>query len=127
MDKESLYQYQKIDCNCNDCGFMARDMDKFKHSISLHHKWQLMYFDTIKQNLLDKADWWETNIIKPSKDKAINLRKEANKMRFQFDKKQIAINYGYCDNLKKDVSFIPNTCQLDTQECFTHRKDLIIG
>lgn len=32
------------------------------------------------------------------------------------------INYGNCTKLNKQVSFIPNTCQLDTQECFEHRR-----
>lgn len=26
MDKESLYELQKIDCNCNNCKFMIRDL-----------------------------------------------------------------------------------------------------
>lgn len=30
--------------------------------------------------------------------------------------------YGDCKKLNKPVSFIPNTCQLDTQKCFEHRK-----
>ena len=28
MDKESIFELQKIDCNCNDCGYMKRNMDK---------------------------------------------------------------------------------------------------
>lgn len=28
MDKESAYLLQKIDCNCNDCKFMVRDLNK---------------------------------------------------------------------------------------------------
>ncbi len=28
MDKESLYELQKIDTNCNDCGFFVRDLAK---------------------------------------------------------------------------------------------------
>lgn len=32
------------------------------------------------------------------------------------------INYGNCQKFGKAVSFIPNTCQLDTQECFEHRR-----
>lgn len=33
------------------------------------------------------------------------------------------INYGFCNKLNKPVSFIPNTCQLETQQCFKHRRD----
>lgn len=32
------------------------------------------------------------------------------------------LQFGKCEKLNKDISFIPNTCQLDTQECFEHRK-----
>ena len=79
MDKESIYELQKIDCNCNDCIFMVRDAEKRKK------------FDHLYTNKLN-ASW--------------------------------RINYGYCKNLNKDVSFIPNICQLETQNCFKHRKDL---
>lgn len=34
------------------------------------------------------------------------------------------INYGNCIKLKKEISFIPNTLQIETQECFYHRKDV---
>lgn len=33
------------------------------------------------------------------------------------------INYGTCTKFNKPVSFIPNWCVLETQNCFTHRKD----
>lgn len=29
MDKTSLVELQKIDCNCNDCIFMARNTERF--------------------------------------------------------------------------------------------------
>ena len=30
--------------------------------------------------------------------------------------------YGNCTKLNKPVSFIPETCQIETQKCFEHRK-----
>lgn len=33
------------------------------------------------------------------------------------------INYGNCDKLQKPVSFIPNNFQIETQQCFKHRRD----
>jgi hypothetical protein len=33
------------------------------------------------------------------------------------------LNFGNCTKFNKDVSFIPVTCQVETQECFKHRKD----
>ncbi len=32
------------------------------------------------------------------------------------------IHYGDCKKFDKKVSFIPNICQLETQECFIHRR-----
>ena len=99
MDKESRYELQKVDCNCNDCKFMVRDLDKYNESVALHHKWQLDYFNAIKEKTKDET------------------------MRFQFDRNEAMINYGWCQTFNQEVTFIPNVCQLDTQECFTHRKD----
>jgi len=100
---------------------MIRDMEKFKQSLKKQHKWALDYFNTIKNKLLKKsADW----LKKGYPNKAEVLLQEANKMKFQFDKREININYGRCTKFNKDVSFIPNTCQLETQNCFRHRLDM---
>lgn len=32
------------------------------------------------------------------------------------------LNYGNCQKLNKPISFIPNVCQIETQNCFEHRK-----
>jgi hypothetical protein len=78
MDKESIFELQKIDCNCNDCIFMIRDFEKMK-SFDHLHKGEL--------------------------------------------KASHRINYGNCTKLNKQVTFIPNTCQLNTRECFKHRRE----
>lgn len=70
MTKESIYELQKIDCNCNDCKFMQRDMSR-----------------------------------PPAKGQSAK------------------ISYGTCSKFDKPVSFIPAVCQIDTQDCFIHRKD----
>lgn len=70
MTKDRIYELQRIDCNCNDCAFMKRDLSR------------------------------------PPKKETPN-----------------PINYGHCAKFDKPVSFIPATCQLDTQKCFIHRKD----
>jgi len=82
MDRESIIELQKIDCNCNDCVFMERDIDKYKS------------FDHLYTNDMGKIE-------RPSH----------------------RVQYGRCLSFKKDVSFIPNVCQLHTQECFKHRRD----
>ena len=79
MDKESIFELQLIDCNCNDCIYMVRDLDK-------------------------KKQWDETELHKDQKNASHR------------------IHYGNCTKINKPVSFIPNTCQLETQKCFKHRK-----
>jgi hypothetical protein len=37
MDKESIYELQKIDCNCNNCFFFNRDIEK-THSKNKNEK-----------------------------------------------------------------------------------------
>jgi len=117
--KDAAMMLQCVDCNCNDCLFMKRDVDRLKQSLRLHNQWQLNYFNVIKNNLLKKASDW---ISRGFPDKTKVLMSQVDKMKFQFDRKVVAIHYGYCDKFKKPVSFIPNICQLDTQECFLHRR-----
>jgi hypothetical protein len=120
MNKESIIELQKIDCNCNNCGYMVRNMDKFKESLYKHLWWQADYFTAIRNNLYKKAEIHE---LTGFSEKANIVRKMADKMRFQFDKSECAINYGDCSKFKKPVSFIPNICQVETQECFKHRRE----
>jgi hypothetical protein len=125
MSKEGIIELQKLDCNCNDCGFLVRDFHRYNQSVEQHRKWQQDYFNTIKNNLLAKAAWWQNKInVNYNFEKGERVRKEANKLRFEFTKKGISINYGQCSKLNKDISFIPSILQLETQECFVHRKDL---
>jgi len=121
MDKESLYELQKIDCNCNDCGYMKRNLNLYNESVKLHHQWQLDYFNTIRANLIKKAREWKYK--KNDLLKWDALMTEAENMKFQFDKSTNTISFGTCTLFNKEVTFIPNVVQLDTQTCFKHRKD----
>ena len=116
---DSIIELQKIDCNCNDCIFMERDVDKFKESLERHKKIQENYFNLHRGKLLKRAREWR---IKGDLLKYNTVANEADKMKFQFDKKIVLINYGRCSKKNVDVTFIPNTCQPDTQECFSHRR-----
>jgi hypothetical protein len=120
MDKESLIELQKIDCNCSDCIFMVRDIQRYNRSLEDHHRWQLDYFNTLKNNLIKKAKEWRDRWN--DLEKYDTVHKMADKMRFQFDRNEAMINYGQCSKFNKPVSFIPNTCQLETQNCFEHRR-----
>lgn len=72
INKEDTYYLQLIDCNCNDCKHMVRDLSK-----------------------------------PPTKGQAAK------------------INYGHCSKFDKPVTFIPAICQIDTQECFEHRRTAV--
>lgn len=81
MNKESIIELQKIDCNCNDCKYLVRDLGKYK-------SYDDLYRNTKRQ------------VTTPAH----------------------RINYGDCQKFNKQVSFIPNTCQIETQSCFEHRR-----
>lgn len=125
MDKESLYLLQKLDCNCNDCAFLARNMDKFNESVEFHRKLQLDYYNTLKQKLIERANYHKRRYY--DLEKWDKLLTEADNMKFQFNRSEAMISFGYCNKLNKDISFISNTCQIDTQQCFLHRKDLEVN
>lgn len=119
MDKESIIALQRIDCNCNDCIFMVRDFDRLKASAALRDSWQQATFDANRDSILrDAADYDKRGFP----DKAANMRKIASRMKYAFmnDSK---IAYGSCTKFDRPVSFIPETLQLDTQECFKHRRE----
>jgi hypothetical protein len=80
MNLESTIALQNIDCNCNDCISMVRDIAKYK-------SFDYLYTENGR-------------VTNPS----------------------YRIQYGNCAKLNKPVSFIPNILQLDTQNCFKHRR-----
>lgn len=49
---------------------------------------------------------------------------EAHKKTFAGTGLMDRLSYGNCSHFNKPVTFIPNTCQLDTQQCFKHRKEI---
>lgn len=110
---------QEIDCNCSDCTYMVRSTSSRQKSVDLHYRWQKDSFDKKRMRMIEKSEFWRD---KGENEKAKLLLKEARKLIFQFDESECAIHYGGCDKFNKDVSFIPNICQLETQECFEHRR-----
>lgn len=108
-------QLQLIDCNCNDCKHLLRDLEKF-------NKWKewkrAMLLKEFRQSKA-KEIWDARKVIDP-KGRAGMLR-VALKMRFEFDTSAL-INYGECQKLKKPIAFLQGVCQIETQECFEHRR-----
>ena len=99
-DKEFRYQWQLIDCNCNDCGYLERDFALFKKWECWNREIQLRDFDN-------------------SKAKGF-VRNNAS---FQFDKSSLLM-YGKCLNKGVSVSFIAGLCSLSNRTCFKHRRDI---
>lgn len=68
---------------------------------------------------------WE-NWHKEQELKEFERKKKIGEIRldtqFQFNKSNL-LQYGICEKFKKQVSFIPNVCQIETQDCFIHRRD----
>lgn len=125
MDKkESIIELQNIDCNCNDCIFMQRNANAFSECLDRHYKWQKDYHEILKAKLVEKGKYYRDK--KNDLEMYDKLLTEADKMKFQFNKNEAGINYGTCDKLHKSVSFIPNTCQIETQKCFKHRRGVFI-
>ena len=131
--KDSILDLQNIDCNCNDCVFMNRDMGKFEQSKQFHNSMQLSEFERNKaqmaenikdlelkiQKLIDEKDFSK---VKDMQFSVKDLKRQLSKIKYLFNKDYLMLNFGKCTKLNKDVSFIPNTCQIDTQNCFEHRR-----
>jgi hypothetical protein len=121
LDKESIYELQKIDCNCNDCGYLIRDKAKFEEAQRIRKQIQLDYYNLMREKALVKANEIEDEKVKEQEIKLIN------KKSFQYSAPHPQINYGTCSNKKSKflfVNFLPTTFMQETQECFVHRKDL---
>ena len=96
---------------------MVRDFDKTNYWKEKRRGSQLIEFEKEKEKAIEDA-------LKVSiEDGRDGMIRRANKMTFQFNQKGI-ISYGNCSKFNKSISFIPTLCQLETQECFEHRKQL---
>ena len=109
-------ELELLDANCNNCVFMERDLIKFKEFEEWNKSIQLKEFDKRKAEAFKQSNLCDNE---KGKQKLLNY---ANKLTFMFDK-SILIHYGKCNKFNKQVFFIPNTCQIETQHCFKHRKE----
>jgi hypothetical protein len=115
MTKESIFELQLIDCNCNDCKYMERDFETYRKWEQWNRGLQEKDFEQKKKEALRIANECEDERGKKT------LLAVANKMKFMFDKSGL-LQYGICEKFNKQVSFFPATCQIETQECFRHRR-----
>lgn len=120
IDISGIVELQKIDCNCNDCFFMQRDMVTYKKWEAFHREVQQIEYDRKKARMSKQIDDFYRQ---QEFNKGFALEKEWINMKFVFDKSYVSQNYGSCTKFQKPVSFIPNILQFETQNCFKHRRD----
>jgi hypothetical protein len=120
MTRESIIELQRIDCNCNDCWFMVRNIELFKEWEEKNQLYAFTALELAIQKRLEKATEMERI---GEFDKARGLTMEAKKLTVKNFLSRQLIQYGACHKFNKPVSFIPNVCQLETQNCFEHRRD----
>lgn len=105
--KRMSLELQLLDSNCNECIFMVRDTVAYKNKL------QEVRDETERRFYVELYRLWDCN----TKENDI----EMSRMKLQLPSK-INEGFGHCSKLNKPVTFIPETCQVHTQECFQHRK-----
>lgn len=130
-DKDGTIALQNLDCNCNNCELMLRDDIEFKLWKGWHE--HLQYMDFMKKRrhnfrIAAELIWGSpqrTEITEDTIRQGKHLERIGRKMKFQFDKEGL-LQYGIClsrnGKWNQPVTFSPNTCQLDTQHCFSNRR-----
>lgn len=109
------YELELLDCNCNECIHMERDFVKYKKWEEYWRNYDLVLFEKQKQEAIRIAN------LDPTEKGRQTLLSKANKMQFEFDKSHLT-NYGRCKKFCKDISFRQGNFQLETQQCFSHRR-----
>lgn len=90
---------------------MERDMDSYRKACEANTPLQKRYFDQQKAHAILEAEAMGNE----------RLLRKAQGMRFE-PKYKSALNHGHCTRFNKPVRFLPNTIQLETQNCFEHRR-----
>ena len=118
MTKESTIELQKIDCNCNDCVHLARNIARLNTVRAIDDDDQYYFWRAKKA----RAIWKARAKIKKDKERGEIALAAAIALEYNYFVQRCAVNYGECNKFKKQVTFIPNTLQLETQNCFKHRR-----
>lgn len=130
---ETWIGFQKLNCNCNDCLFMQRDLKETNLWRGWHEHFDYMEYLKARHQLayqLSMMDIAAKEEGRPLPRKTvIHLEKKYRKFPFQFNSKGL-INYAVCTSEKgkhnQKVTFLSNHFQLDTQHCFVHRKGVVL-
>ena len=112
---------------------MVRNFKRFEQSKTDRDRWQKGTFNATRKRMIFDSQSFimrgqrerkrgELENAKSLFKKGYNLLKIARKMKYGFTNDS-NINFGDCTKKNKQVTFIPTVMQLDTRECFIHRKD----
>lgn len=116
---EAAFERQKLDCNCNDCAFLERDFERFKKAKQRVRDWEAFSAKLQRKKLLRQAVEEKKKGNYRSHDKLLKKRSKIQPTPSYSNLTQ----FGHCTKFDESVEFIPNVCQIETQECFVHRKD----
>lgn len=119
MDKESIYELQRIDTNCNDCVFMNRDLEAHAHFKQKWDEYDVWFFESHKRKLKLQAS---DELSKGDLEGYKRFLKMADNLKMSPAQKS-KINYGHCQQKNIKVMFLPNNCTPENSGCFKHRKD----
>ncbi len=116
MTPESRKLFQEIDCNCNDCKFFIRDIDALNRSKKLHRKWDANRIRTLRTHYWNEA---QREIEKPNKYNGLMNERSRVSVDTGY---RTGLVFGNCSKFDSPIATVPNACQVNTQECFVHRR-----
>lgn len=131
MDKESTIELQKIDCNCNDCKHLFRLLDKQNNLLAADKVSDEALFYIVKDRKAKTIQTAINSLVKHQdiiEDAERKIQKHKNKLKellsekYGYQGRKSPNQYGVCCKFNKQITFLPNTLQLETQDCFEHRR-----
>ncbi len=99
---------------------MNRNIARYNTVVAEDHDDQYFFFRSMKARRIRAA---RIKYLKNPEKGAQGLL-EATQLSFTYAPQRVGINYGACTKFSTEVSFLPNTLQLETQDCFQHRKEM---
>lgn len=121
IDRESIILRQEVDCNCNDCGHFVRSADALNASKKRHRQWVFLGIRTRRRHFWEEV---QKALGKGKMESYHALLRERS--RVAVDKSYKAgLVFGTCAKFNRAIETVPNVCQVDTQECFVHRRKVI--
>jgi hypothetical protein len=129
--KESIFELQNIDCNCNDCKHLFRLFDKQNNLLAADKVADEELFYIVREKKVKNIQENISSLLKYKdviNQADLKIAKQKNKLqvlskeKYGYQGRKAPVQYGVCCKFKKEITFIANTLQLETQNCFEHRR-----